>query len=140
MPKPLVGHCMAPLNANQVVFAGGYSPEDDDYSDRVDIFDLKESSWIRKPWYYLRTGPRFDGSCMQVRVVGNSYRVVYAGGWNNKGLKESLLFNTDTYKWEVMGTNSTGTFEDALPNKVRSGAMVQLDSIPFLVGGVVCTG
>ena len=56
MPRALIGHCMAPLNRNEVVIAAGYSPDLDDYSDRMDIYDMEKAIWYTKPWSRLQQG------------------------------------------------------------------------------------
>ena len=56
MPRALIGHCMAPLNRNEVVIAAGYSPDLDDYSDRMDIYDIEKAIWYTKPWSRLQQG------------------------------------------------------------------------------------
>ena len=47
---------MAPLNRNEVVIAAGYSPDLDDYSDRMDIYDMEKAIWYTKPWSRLQQG------------------------------------------------------------------------------------
>ena len=63
MPRALIGHCMAPLNYNEVVIAAGFSPETNDYFDSIDIYEINTNTWYTKDWSKLQFGPRIDASC-----------------------------------------------------------------------------
>ena len=108
MPRSLIGHCFAPLNGNEVLVAGGYSPEEDDYTQKVDIYNLKTGKWYTKPWIPLiQNGPRIDSSCINF-LIGSERRIVMAGGWNNTAMDVTEYLDPDLKIWVTMGRNFTG--------------------------------
>ena len=139
MPRALTGHCMYSLNLNEIVVAGGYSPDTDDYTDTVDIYDMTEKKWYTKSWSPLQNGPRIDSVCTVARFGDDLYNII-AGGWNNAAMKVSEYFDTDALKWKDLGNNQTGNFIPSLIRGMRSSYGVVLNDIPYLVGGVKCTG
>lgn len=139
LTRALVGHCMAPLTGNEFIIAGGYSPDEDDYSKIAEIYNLVTKSWTSKVWMKLPNGPRFDSSCLNI-LIGDESRVVMAGGWNNTGMVISEYFENINQVWVEMGTNDTGVVKDALQSSIRSSTMVDLDGITYLAGGVTCSG
>ena len=105
LPRPLIGHCFAHLNSNEVIIAGGYSPEEDSYSKKVDILNMKTNKWTTKTWMLLNNGgPRFDASCLNI-LVGSKSRIVMAGGWNNTGMVVTEYFDELSQSWNMMGKN-----------------------------------
>ena len=138
MPRALTGHCMYSLQ-NQVVIAGGYSPDTDDYTEKVDIYDMLEETWYTKSWSSLQNGPRIDSVCTSARFGDNVFNIM-AGGWNNAALKVSEYFDTDALKWKDLGNNQTGNFIPSLNRGMRSSFGVVLNDVPYIVGGVKCIG
>ena len=105
MPRALIGHCFAPLNANEVIIAGGYSPDEDSYTNKVDIYNMNTGKWLTKSWMLLENGgPRFDASCLSI-LVGSESRIVTAGGWNNTGMIITEYYDETSQTWQMMGKN-----------------------------------
>ena len=87
----------------------------------------------------LANGPRIDATCANV-WMGDQQRIVISGGWNNVDMAETEYFQYETKKWKTLGDNETGAFEHALPFGLRSSRSVELNKIPWLMGGVTCQG
>ena len=139
LTRPLIGHCIASLNADEVIVAGGYSPLEDGYSKKTEIYNLVTRKWESKNWMNLRHGPRFDAQCLGF-LIGDEKKVVISGGWNSTGMAVSEYFEEETQKWNTMGTVlAEDQFEHAMTSSLRSGAMVDLDGITYMTGGVICT-
>ena len=139
MPRPLIGHCIAPADTKQVVVASGYSPDLDDYTDLVDIYNMDTGEWYTKPWAKMQFGPRIDASCYALRF-DRTVKVIVAGGWSNLGVMASEMLDVETLRWDTIGDNSTGSMVHALPYAVRSSTFIELDNKGILVAGVKCTG
>ena len=139
MARATTGHCMYSLGLKEVIVAGGYSPDLDDYSDKVDIYDINEQKWYTKSWLPLQNGPRIDAACSIARFGDNLYNII-VGGWNNAAMKDSEYFDSEALKWKILGNNQTGNFIPSLPVRMRSSAGVVLNDVPYIVGGVTCTG
>ena len=128
MPRALIGHCMAPLNRNEVVIAAGYSPDLDDYSDRMDIYNIEKAIWYTKPWARLQQGPRIDASCLAL-TIGTTTQIIISGGWSNLGVQASELLEESTLRWNFVGENSTSGLSHALPYALRSSVFIELDNV-----------
>ncbi len=142
MPRALTGHCFGQVSESQVLVAGGYSPDEDGYTDKVDIYDLSTKKWFTRAWMHLNVyGPRFDSSCINV-LIGIQSKLVMTGGWNNTDMSPTQYFDFESKQWVSMGHNITGQpFRHAWHSySVRSGAIIDLGQAIYHLGGVKCTG
>ena len=131
MPEGLLGACAAPLNSNEIIVMGGYSSLTNDYKGDAYILSTSTHQWYKKNWAKLINGPRLDLSCASINWNDQKY-VLFAGGWNNSATNTSELVSNFNERIE--------SITEPLPLKLRSATMVELNSQPFLAGGVSCSG
>ncbi len=140
MPLALHGHCMASINTQEVILAGGFSPDTNDFIDTTYIYNMQTKEWKTRPWMKLKHGPRMDAGCAAINW-GSDIRVAMVGGWNNSGMASTEMFDRPSEKWEVIETNITNNdYDPPLDHKLRSAFVTELDKKPLAIGGVKCTG
>ena len=139
MQKPLIGHCLAPINNNEVIIAGGFSPKDDyDYNVNVVTYNLVTQEWYSQPWMDLKTsGPRMDSSCLGINY-GPEKLIFMVGGWNNTFMKTTEYYRVDDESWYQLFVGNANLEQPALPHKIRSSGMVDVSGKVYSLGGVKC--
>lgn len=133
MLEPLMGHCAAVVGSSQVIVLGGFSSLINDYSPNARLYDFNTQQWIYKSW--MAPGARMDASCLNVNIGGNR-KVIVSGGWNNMALQDTAVYNEIDYHWQFLSSN--GTNQNTLPFPLRSSALIERNSMSFLLGGVQC--
>lgn len=138
LTRPLTGHCFAPLNDNEVIVAGGYSPLEDGYVDNVEIYNKITEQWRTRVWMKLKKyGPRFDSTCLSA-LIGIERKLVMTGGWNNTDMFITEYFDPVLKEWITMGRNDV--IRHAWGSRgVRSGGLVDLGQKIYHIGGVNCS-
>ena len=140
LKRSLIGHCFASLSNHEIIVAGGYSPDLDDFSDEVAIYDMKSSIWISKPWMALKNyGPRMDATCFNF-LIGSQQSVFMVGGWNNSFMNTSEYFDRSTLAWKLLEESKNLNESDNIifPNGIRSAAVVEVNNKFHILGGVQC--
>lgn len=138
MPSGLLGSCAAPLNKDEILVMGGFSTLINDYIDIAYILSTSTYQWSSKSWARLRNGPRLDASCASVNWYDARYLLV-AGGWNNYATNTTEMMLDGRFQ-SITQRSITGEVSQPLPLKLRSSVLTELNDMPFLIGGVICTG
>ena len=138
LPHGITGGCAAPLNSREIILLGGFSTDIFDYNDKALILNTDTNKWYPKQWAVLKNGPRFDLSCASVNWKDEKY-VIIAGGWNNSATTTSELIRSKTSQIMKISEMVGESEVQALNVKIRSSTMAELNQIPTMAGGVICT-
>jgi len=140
MPVALIGHCIAQITNKELVVAGGFSSDTNDYNDVTYIYNLVEMTWKTKNWMSLRFGPRMDSNCLAMQL-NNEKKIILVGGWNNSAIPETEMFDRRSEKWIGMKKNISDTEQQpSMSQSIRSSALAFLNQKLILAGGVKCSG
>ena len=130
---------MAEISRNEILIAGGFSPDTNDYVSDTWILNTEDGTWTTRPWMALHFGPRIDAAC--VSMLWNNQRIVLsAGGWNNSALHTSEMYFKGSQNWIQIGRNISNEFVQPIEEGMRSTVMVELNKKAYTVGGVICEG
>ena len=140
LPLALIGHCIANLNDHEILIAGGFSPRLDDYSEDTYIYDTLTQEWRSDPWMKLKHGPRIDAACDYINWY-NETRLIMVGGWNNTALRSTEIYDRTSDQWDIMERDGTNVkYFPPLEHGIRSTALLQLNGLTVVAGGVKCYG
>lgn len=80
-------------------------------------------------------GIRIDSACKSLPFNGIQ-RVIFATGWNNTAMSDTLMFSPATQKWINIDSSVPGNYP--VPYPIRSSFIVEEQGRGILIGGVTC--
>ena len=86
---------------------------------------FRTGEWKGRNWMRSKLGPKMDHVCIPYKDM-----IVSVGGWNNNLINQTEIYSENT--WSII--------ENKTSLAIRSATTIQLNTKPYLLGGVNCIG